>query len=292
MVRRVSTFAVMVAIFLIIIKTVAWKLSGSVAVLGSLFDSLFDFLISAINFWVVRHSMTPADKEHRYGHGKAEALAALAQAIIITLSVGFLITEVIRATLNPQTIAYSTIAIGVMITTIILTLVLSRIQKHVADKTKSVAIEADSAHYQGDLIMNLGVIIAIIASGIWKIEYADPIIGVVVAIIILRNAWKIGVAAINQLMDRELDDKTRDTIKKIIRSHPKVQNLHDLRTRRAGMRSFAQCHIELDGKMSLEQAHKISDEVEDIVIKTFPQLEVIIHQDVHGQEIPTELEKT
>ena len=283
MVRLAIWLAVTVAAFLIIVKAIAWGLSGSVALLGSLLDSLFDFFVSLVNFWAVRHAMTPADKEHRYGHGKVESLAALAQAVIISGSAGFLLYEAAQHALRPQRLDYSQLAIGVMCLAIVLTLGLVFVQRRVARSANSVAIAADSAHYQGDLYMNLGVIAALIMSGVFGWQYADPIMGAIVAAILIYNAWKIGAIAVNQLMDRELEDDIREKIKSIVLNHPEVCGIHDLRTRRSGMQSFAQCHIELDGTLTLAQAHNISDEVEQQVTKAFPHLEVIIHQDPAGQ---------
>ena len=292
MVRLAIWLAVLVSAFLIVVKVLAWSLSGSIALLGSLLDSLFDFFVSLVNFWAVRHAMTPADKEHRYGHGKVESLAALAQSVIISVSAGYLLFEATRHAIQPQDIAYSEIAIVVMCLSIVLTLGLVFFQHRVVRTANSVAIAADSAHYQGDLYMNLGVIAALIMAGVFGWRYADPIMGGIVAVILFYNAWKIAATAVNQLMDRELEDNVREEIKHIVLSHPAVQNIHDLRTRRSGMQSFAQCHIELDGTLTLKEAHDISDEVEMLVVKAFPQLEIIIHQDPEGEETLSNLEKT
>ena len=292
MVKMAIWLAVMVAAFLITVKAIAWGLSGSVALLGSLLDSLFDFFISLVNFWVVRHAMAPADKEHRYGHGKAESLVALGQSVIISVSAGYLLYEATRYVIQPQDIAYSGLAIAVMCLSIVLTLGLVFVQRHVARVANSVAIAADSAHYQSDLYMNLGVIGALVMSGIFGWRYADPIMGGIVAAILFYSAWKLAATAINQLMDRELGEDVRAEIKRIALGHPQVRGIHDLRTRRSGMQSFAQCHIELDGTLTLKQAHDISDEVEMLVGKTFPQLEVIIHQDPEGEETLSQLEKS
>ena len=290
-VRGTALMAIVVASVLIVIKAGAWMLTGSVALLGSFLDSVMDLSLSVMNFFAIRHAQTPADEEHRFGHGKAEALAALVQAAMLLSAALFLLYEALQAILAPQPIAASDIGIGVMVVSIILTLALVVVQRRVAKATQSVAISADSAHYTGDIIINLGVILALVLAGNFDLPYADPILGMVVALILINSSRQVFVNAADQLMDREFDDADRDEIKRLILSHPQVRGLHDLRTRRAGLTSFIQCHIELDGAMSLTMAHQISDAVEALVLAKFPQSEVLLHQDPEGQEPLTELEQ-
>ena len=290
-VRGTALLAIVVASVLIVIKAGAWMLTGSVALLGSFLDSVMDLSLSVMNFFAIRHAQTPADKEHRFGHGKAEALAALVQAAMLLSAALFLLYEALQAILAPQPIAASNIGIGVMVVSIILTLGLVFVQRSVAKATQSVAISADSAHYTGDIVINLGVILALVLSGHFGLPYADPILGMVVALILINSSRQVFVNAADQLMDREFDDADRAEIKRLILSHPQVLGLHDLRTRRAGLTSFIQCHIELDGAMSLTMAHQISDAVEALVLAKFPQSEVLLHQDPEGQEPITQLEK-
>lgn len=290
-VRGTALLAIVVASVLIVIKAGAWMLTGSVALLGSFLDSVMDLSLSVMNFFAIRHAQTPADEEHRFGHGKAEALAALVQAAMLLSAALFLLYEALQAVLAPQPIAASDIGIGVMVVSIILTLALVVVQRRVAKATQSVAISADSAHYTGDIVINLGVILALVLAGNFDLPYADPILGMVVALILINSSRQVFVNAADQLMDREFDDADRDEIKRLILSHPQVRGLHDLRTRRAGLTSFIQCHIELDGAMSLTMAHQISDAVEALVLAKFPQSEVLLHQDPEGQEPLTELEQ-
>lgn len=290
-VRGTALLAIVVASVLIVIKAGAWMLTGSVALLGSFLDSVMDLSLSVMNFFAIRHAQTPADEEHRFGHGKAEALAALVQAAMLLSAALFLLYEALQAILAPQPIAASDIGIGVMVVSIILTLALVVVQRRVAKATQSVAISADSAHYTGDIVINLGVILALVLAGNFDLPYADPILGMVVALILINSSRQVFVNAADQLMDREFDDADRDEIKRLILSHPQVRGLHDLRTRRAGLTSFIQCHIELDGAMSLTMAHQISDAVEALVLAKFPQSEVLLHQDLEGQEPLTELEQ-
>lgn len=290
--RGVTLIAIGVAVALVVMKAVAWLLTGSVALLGSLIDSVLDLMVSTVNFFVVQHALTPADKEHRFGHGKAEALAAMAQGLIISISGLFLGYESVQHFLAPAQMRGVDVGIGVMMVSIVLTLGLVRVQRKVAQETGSLAVAADSAHYKSDLVMNMGVIAAIVLSSYGGFIYADPALGLFVTLILFNSARKILGEAANQLMDHELPDETRAIIKKLIMSHPKTRGLHDLRTRASGTQKFIQCHVELDGKLTLVQAHDISDEIEEIVMATFPEAEVIIHQDPVGHEDVTKLEKS
>ena len=291
-VRGTALLAIGVASIMIVMKGFAWMLTGSVALLGSFLDSVMDLSLSVMNFFAIRHAQTPADEEHRFGHGKAEALAALIQGAALTGAAVFLTIEAVQAYLNPQALQETTIGIIVIAISIVLTFALVVVQRRVAKATQSVAIQADSAHYAGDLYINVGVIAALVLSGPLGIAYADPILGLFVAALLAKSAWEIFTAAADQLMDRELDDDVREELKQLILAHPKVLGLHDLRTRRAGLNSFAQCHIELDGKMTLNEAHKISDAVEASVMQRFPDIDVLIHQDPEGHEELTDLEKS
>ena len=291
-VQGTALLAILVASVMIVMKGFAWLLTGSVALLGSFLDSIMDLSLSVMNFFAIRHAQTPADEEHRFGHGKAEALAALVQGAALSLAALFLVVEAVRAMLTPSVLQESTIGIIVIAVSIALTCGLVVVQRRVAKATNSVAIHADSAHYAGDLYMNMGVITALVLSGPMGFVYADPVLGLVVAAILAKSAWGIFSAAADQLMDRELDDDIREEIKQIILSHPQVLRLHDLRTRRAGLSSFVQCHIELDGAMTLNNAHQISDAVEASVMVKIPGVEVLIHQDPEGHEELTPLEQS
>ena len=291
-VQGTALLAILVASVMIVMKGFAWLLTGSVALLGSFLDSIMDLSLSVMNFFAIRHAQTPADEEHRFGHGKAEALAALVQGAALSLAALFLVVEAVRAMLTPSVLQESTIGIIVIAVSIVLTGGLVMVQRRVAQATNSVALHADSAHYAGDLYMNMGVIAALVLSGPMGFVYADPVLGLVVAAILAKSAWGIFSAAADQLMDRELDDDIREEIKQIILSHPQVLRLHDLRTRRAGLSSFVQCHIELDGAMTLNNAHQISDAVEASVMVKIPGVEVLIHQDPEGHEELTPLEQS
>lgn len=280
--RRATYAAVAVAAFLIIIKFVAWMLTGSVAMMSTLLDSFLDAAASLVNLWAVHHALQPADREHRFGHGKAEPLAGLGQAAFIAGSGLLLIVEAAQRFVKPEAVTKGEIGIAVMVVSIIATLGLVRYQKMVVAKTDSVAINADSLHYTGDLLINGSVIISLLLATVGGWDYADPLFAIGIAGFLIYNAWGILEGSLHLLMDRELPDDDRQRIITICKSHPEVRNMHDLRTRSAGLHAFIQLHLELDPALTLVQAHRISDEVEDSIRDVFPNAEVIIHQDPAG----------
>lgn len=282
---RTATYAsVAVAVILIAAKIVAWILTDSVSLLSTLIDSLLDLAASLVNLVAVRHALTPPDREHRFGHGKAEPLAALGQSTFIAGSAIFLVIEAIRRLYNPQDLAHGDVAIGVMIFAIVLTFALTRFQTHVVRKTDSMAIKADSLHYFSDLLVNAAVILAFVLVNQFGWLYADPLIGLAIAGYILKAAWSIAKGAYDMLMDRELPDEDRARIKRIVLDHGEVIAVHDLRTRASGPLTFIQIHVEMDGNMNLYQAHEVADSVEAQLREVYPGAEVIIHQDPHGIE--------
>ena len=282
--RRATYGAVGVALTLVSLKAFALALTGSVAMLGNLFDSLLDGSASLVNLFAVRHALTPADQEHRFGHGKAEALAGLAQSVFIFGSASYILFEAVNRYFDPQPVENSMIGIGVTLVAIVATLGLITYQRYVVRQTKSLAIAADSVHYRGDLLMNLSVIAALILSGAMGLYWADPLFGAIIAALIAYSAWQIFTAAYDQLMDHELSDEERAQIKDIALKHLEAMDIHDLRTRKSGIYVFIQFHLELQPDISLLKAHTISDEVESAIIKAFPGAEVLIHQDPVGLE--------
>jgi len=283
---RLATYAsTSVAVVLIMAKTVAWFMTGSVSLMATLLDSCLDALASIVNLIAVRHALEPADKQHRFGHGKAEALAGLGQATFITGSALFLILESVALLMKPQSIEAMPVGIGVMILSIVATLGLLMFQKHVIRQTGSAAIKADHLHYKTDLLVNGSVILALVlATSGWK--GFDPLFALGIGGYILFSAWEIAKESLDLLMDRELPDEDRQRIKEIVRSHPRVRGMHDLRTRKSGLTIFIQLHLELDDNLPLIVAHEISDEVEVQLSAAFPESEVIIHEDPHSLNEP------
>jgi len=292
MMKQAAWAAVGTAAVLIVIKTVAYILTDSIAMMASLADSALDIFASSINLIAIRTALTPADAEHRFGHGKAEPLAGLMQGAFISGSVAFLIIESASRLVAPHRIEHGMLALGVMAVSIAATLALVAFQELTVRRTGSVAIGADRLHYVGDVLTNVGVMLGVAASTEFGILKADPVIGLVVAAILAWSAWHVFRRSYDQLMDRELPDAERDRIKAIVMRHDAVQNLHDLRTRAAGIHTFIQMHIELDPAISLTRAHEVSDAVEADICTAFPNAEVIIHQDPAGVEQPPVLATT
>lgn len=279
---RAANAAVAVAFTLILIKTWAYNVSGSVSMLGSLLDSLMDILASLINLVAIRFAIVPADDDHRFGHGKAEAIAGLVQAMVIFLSGLFLTVEAGRKLLDPEPIQAADKGIIVLAISVALTVVLVVYQRYVIRKTGSVAVSADHLHYSGDILMNLGVILALFLSGYMQFYYADPVIGILVAAYLLYNVRQIASNSIDMLMDREMEDADKAKILSIIKTHAEVRGVHDMKTRTSGLNIFIQFHLEMDGGISLSEAHTISDDVEAEIIAYYPAAEVLIHADPEG----------
>ena len=276
---RLATYAsVSVAVFLIVVKLIAWGRSDSVSLLATLVDSVLDAFASVINLVAVRHALTPADKEHRFGHGKAEALAGLSQSLFIAGSSLFLLLEAAQALFNPTEIKHAFAGIVVMVISIVATLTLVSFQHYVIRKTRSVAISADALHYKSDILMNMAVILALWLATI-GLNIFDPIIGAIIACYILYSVWSIVSVSLDQLMDRELSDEIRADIKQSVLAHPQAQGMHDLRTRHSGTMTFIQFHLEIEDDLTLLQAHNVSDEIELELLKTYPGSEIIIHID-------------
>lgn len=280
---RTATYAsVSVALVLIITKAGAWTVTGSVSLLSTLMDSVLDALASLINLFAVHHALQPADKEHRFGHGKAEPLAGLAQAAFIFGSGVFIVAEAGFSLLHPQEIAHTDIGYWVMVFSIVLTVGLVAFQRYVVKKSGSVAISADSLHYKTDVLINMSVIVSLFVASNLGIGWADPLFALAIAGYIMFGAWQIGQQSLDILMDKELPDEDRARIFDIVTAHPDVHGMHDLRTRTSGPQVFIQLHLELDGDMRLHIAHQISEAVEADLMAVYPNAEIIIHEDPEG----------
>lgn len=281
--RRWATYAsVTTASVLIAAKLFAYLLTESVSILSSLIDSSTDLMASVVTLLGVRHALRPADRSHRFGHGKAEALAALAQAAFIGGSAAFLSIEAVRRLIFPTPIGGTVVGIGVMILSIVLTALLVAFQRHVVRQTGSVAIGADRLHYSGDLLTNLAVIVALLIARYTGVDAVDPLFGLGIAAFLLHGAWGIAVDALNILMDRELPQDDRDRIAAIVLSHAQARGMHDLRTRSSGIGVFIELHLELDPHLDLSRAHDITDSVENRLRAAFGNAEVMIHQEPAG----------
>lgn len=276
--KQATYASVFTAILLIIVKLAAWLLTDSVSILASLIDSLMDSLASIINMLAVRYSLMPADGDHRFGHGKAEPLAGLAQAGFICGSAVFLVFHAIDRLRHPMPLSDIDIGIAVMIFASVATGVLLAFQYHVIKRTHSTAIRADALHYGTDILTNISIIIALALATIgW--DWADTVFAIGIAIYIFYSAISIGYDAFQQLMDHELDDDIKQKVLAIALQNPQVHGVHDFRTRQSGQVKFIQLHLELDDRLMLTQSHAIADAIENTICELIPGAEVIVHQD-------------
>ncbi|MFB0611834.1 cation diffusion facilitator family transporter [Aurantiacibacter poecillastricola] len=280
--RSAAMASMLTALFLGALKLWAVWQTSSTAMLGSLADTALDFVASLATLVGVWVAAQPADEEHRFGHGKAESLAAMFQIILIVLSASAIaFRAVLRLVEGGETQAAEQ-GIIVSVIAIAATFALIAWQRHVVRRTGSVAIRTDSVHYQSDLFLNLAVIAALVLDQYLGFARADPLFGLAIAGWLLWNAWKAASEAIDHLMDREWPDEQRRAFVEAAAEHPELSNLHDLRTRTSGLKDFAQFHVDLPGTMSVAEAHTIIDRVEADLQRRFPGLELLIHIDPLG----------
>jgi ferrous-iron efflux pump FieF len=280
---RAALASVGIALFLLLLKGYAAWATGSVAMLGSLADTGLDLLASLITLYGVRIAAAPADFDHRFGHGKAEALAALAQVGIIAFSALGIGWRAVDRLLGGAETAHAEYGISVSILAILATLALLAYQRRVIARTASVAIETDHVHYQSDLLLNLAVIAALVLDQYLGFTGADPVFGILIALWLLWGAWRASSRAVDQLMDREWPEEKRRRFVEVAARHPALKGLHDLRTRTSGAHDFVQFHVWVDPAMSVAEAHRVMDEVEHKLESEFPGVEILIHIDPEGQ---------
>ncbi len=286
-VRFASVSTLIMVSVMIFAKAWAWLASGSAAMLGSLTDSLLDISATLMNFFVLSYALKPADDDHRFGHGKAEALAGLGQSAFIAGSGCLLAFHAIERMFNPVAITHSLLGVWVSVFAIFCTLVVVFVQYQALKRTESVALKADSLHYKGDLFLNLAVMLALLLA-YYGISGADPYFAILVAAYLLYNAWQIATESAGHLMDKELPDEEKAHIVAVACAHEAVHGVHALRTRQGGKVRFVEFHLELDDHIPLVQAHRIADEVELMVKDAFSlqkhpefggEVDVLIHQD-------------
>ena len=285
--RSRATYAsVAVSAILILLKFGAWLATGSVAMLSSLVDSLLDLVASTVNLFAVRQALEPPDREHRFGHGKAEPLAALGQAAFLAGGALLLVFEAISRAVSPAPVQRVNLGIAVIIASMVFDGGLILYQRYVVARTKSLAIGADELHFRSDLVVNAGVLAALIIDRLINIPILDPLFGGAIGLWIIYGSIRLLRQSMTQLMDRELPGAERARIRAIAEAEPEVTAVHDLRTRAAGPTAFIQLHIEMDGAMDLLHAHAIADSVEAKLRAAYPNAEIIIHQDPAGLEEP------
>ena len=282
LVRSASIASLLVASALIVLKYYGWVTTTSVSLLGSLADSLIDFLASIFVFIAISYSLLPADAKHRFGYGKSEGLAAFIQSLLIGISGIYVCFEAIKRLLNPSQINQPSIAIWIILVSIALTLALVMYQKYVVKKSKSIAIESDQYHYLTDTYVNISVLFSIVITGWTRFVFIDALVGLLISGVVLYTSVTLLKKSFKILLDQEIQSDDRDRIREIALDHPKVLGFHDLRTRDTGRIYIIQFHLELDPDMSLLESHEITDEVTDSVLKLYPDSELIIHTDPLG----------
>ena len=271
------------AVTLIVLKSYAALETSSMAMLGSLADSGLDLVASLVVLLGVRVAAQPADYEHRFGHGKAEALAALVQVILITLSAIFIAFRSVERLIVGAETGAAELGIGVSVIAMVLTVALITYQRHVVKRTGSLAIGTDRLHYSSDLLLNGSVIVALALDQFAKLRGADAVFGLLIAAWLLWGAWSASSHALNQLMDREWPDELRERFLVAAKEYPELSGLHDFRTRSSGSHYFAQFHVWVPADWTVKEAHDRLDRVEEELQSRFPDTEILIHVDPEGQ---------
>ncbi|MEZ1323187.1 cation diffusion facilitator family transporter [Pseudomonas fluorescens] len=276
--RLATRASVAVACTLIVAKAVAWWLSGSVSMLAGLTDSALDGVTSMLNLLAVHYALRPADDDHRYGHGKAESLAGMAQALFIGGSAVLIAFQAFERLKTPEPIGAPWLSIGVIVFSLLLTAALLVLQHRVIKQTGSNAVRADSLHYRSDMLLNGSILLALILAG-FGFEQLDAWFGLGIAAYILWSAIQIARESFSVLMDEELPMNVSQHMLELACSVPGVLGAHDLRTRISGNHWFVQLHLELPGELTLSVAHGISDQAADAIHKAYPRAEVLVHAD-------------
>ncbi len=279
---RAGMASVSVAATLILLKGYASWQTGSAAVLGSLADTVLDLIASLVTLYSVRLAAMPADRQHRFGHGKAEAIAAFFQVVLISLSAFWIILHSVQQLAAGERPANATAGIWVSIVALFLTLALVSYQRRVIARTGSVAIGTDAIHYQSDLLLNAAVITALLIEAKLGFAGADAVAGVAIGLWLLYGAYGASREAIDQLMDREGPEERRRAFIAVAERHPELHGIHDLKTRTAGHKDFVQFHVWVDPDMTVGEAHRVMDEVEAKLREAFPGVEILIHPDPAG----------
>ena len=280
--RSAAVASIALALFLGMLKGWAVWRTGSTAMLGSLADTALDLVASLatlVGVWIAAH---PADEDHRFGHGKAEALAAMVQVILIVLSGTAIAFRAVLRLVEGGRVEAAGDGMAVSAIAIVATLALLAWQRHVIRRTGSLAIRTDNLHYRSDLALNLAVIAALGLDQHLGFARADAAFGLAIAGWLLWGAWRASRAAVDNLMDREWPEAKRQRFVEQAARHPELSKLHDLRTRTAGNRDFVQFHVDLPPDMTVAEAHAVIERVEEDLCRAFPGMELLIHIDPEG----------
>lgn len=279
---RAAMASVAVALILGTLKLWAVWRTGSVAMLGSLADTGLDLIASLVTLVGVRVAAQPPDANHRFGHGKAESLAALFQVSLISVAAFAIIAQSVERLTAGASPRAPEAGIAVSLIALAVTFALIAYQRRIIAQTGSLAIRTDAMHYQSDLLLNGSVIAALVLDGVFGLHGADPLLGVAIGVWLGYGAWRSANAALGELMDREWPLERREAFLALASSHPDIQGIHDMRTRTSGAHDFAQFHIWVDPDMTVTEAHRVVDEVQARLAVDFPDVEVLIHADPAG----------
>lgn len=275
-----ARLSVATAVTLALLKLGAAIVTGSLSIVASLLDSAMDFVSSLVNYVAVRVAGQPADKEHRYGHGKAEGLAGLVQAVVIGFSGGILFIEGLRRLIGGTSVRHADVGIAVMLVSTIASVWITWKLRSTAKRTGSLALKADSLHYASDVWTNLGVLVALILVRVTGHAWIDGVVAAIVAIVVLATAVWVLRRSADELMDRSLPEAEEAALLETIRAHvPETRGIHDVRTRRAGRAVFMDCHVQFDRTLSFVEAHLLSERVRLAIQESRPEVQVVVHAD-------------
>lgn len=284
--RRVTLLSVGVALVLVSLKAAAWFVSGSVALLASMADSGLDLVASLVTFFAVRYAAAPPDEEHRFGHGKAEAFASLVQAGLVFASAALIGQEAVRSLIEPQPLRQEGLAVAVMVVSLLLTGGLIAAQSWVLRRTASIAIAGDRAHYATDVASNTVALLGIAGAAWLGLAHVDALAAIAISGLLLWGAVSVFRDASGQLMDHELPLADREAIIALVTADPRLTDVHQLRTRASGPYVHIQMHVDLDAKLSLEDAHTVLVEAEKRVLAAYPRADILMHPDPRGAAEP------
>lgn len=279
---KAVVFSISTALFLAIFKTIIFVFSGSIALLASALDSFMDMMVSAVNFFAIRESEKPPDKEHSYGHGKIEAVAGFFQSLLVFASGSYLLYQSVLRLITPEEITHSFWGVLVMIVSIISTFLLSRYLEKEAKATKSLVLRTDRLHFTTDLWRDIAVIFSLIIIYFFGFYRADSLMGLIISFYICISALAILKESFDILVDKELPLAFRKKIIKEVKSfYPDIQGVHDLKTRKAGNDRFVEFHLEFKESMSLKKAHEISNKLTAKIQNREDKLHIMVHFDTH-----------
>ena len=281
--RLASLASLCLACVLIGVKLWAWITTGSIAMLTSAMDAIVDAGAALATFAGVQYAAKPADRDHRFGHGKGEALAAFVQAMFLAGAAVVLVFQSVERLINPEPLSHLGLGLWIIIGSTIAAMGLVAMQSWVTRRTASTAIAADRAHYLTDIAVNLAVLAAFLVTGLTGWINADPIFALGISCYMLWNVKSITQHALRQLLDRELPSHDRDNITKAVLAVAGVNALHDLRTRDAGDRVFVEFHLEVDGSMTVTDGHAVSEAAEAAIRVLYPNgVDTVVHIEPAG----------